>query len=226
MPQHANAQAHQQAGEGQEGPADASVQRQHNQQKRQRCVGLLPEVSAHGGCMLAPGQCGLRGQEALRELLMRALATTPDSRAADAFIAAVGSLLANVHLRCTAAAAGSGSSSGDGNDGWAADGGSVSAGGSATAPSTTKSAPGSTSVLQRVRSALAKPASADSLGEHSAGADETSGLHVEPSESASMRSADSSPFESSGSAWRVSPPLQLRIVAVWVDASRRTVTLG
>lgn len=49
---------------------------------------LLPEVGPHG-CQLAPGQRGIASQDRLRDLLERALATTGDSRAADAFMDAV-----------------------------------------------------------------------------------------------------------------------------------------
>eukprot|EP00887_Chlorella_sp_A99_P002375 scaffold10.g2375.t1 len=67
-------------------------------------LALLPEVRPGGGCHLAPGARGLGGQERLRELLTRVLATTPDSRAPESFIAAVGSLLAHVRLRAQLAA--------------------------------------------------------------------------------------------------------------------------
>lgn len=65
---------------------------------------LLPEVYEGAGCYLAPGARGLEGQDRLRELLTRVLATTPDARAPEAFISAVGALLAHVRLRCRLAA--------------------------------------------------------------------------------------------------------------------------
>ncbi|KFM25843.1 hypothetical protein F751_1457 [Auxenochlorella protothecoides] len=73
------------------------------EQELQRCPAnalpaLLPEVGPHG-CQLAPGQRGIASQDRLRDLLERALATTGDSRAADAFMDAVQGMLAHIRLK-------------------------------------------------------------------------------------------------------------------------------
>lgn len=150
---------------------------------------LLPEVMPHGGCQLQPGRRGMQGQDALRELLMRALATTPDNRAADCFMAAVGSLLSHVRLRCAAAAweaedgcAGSGGGGGGSRAGSNTPGGSVR-------PAAAASTPG-----------MGGQQSQDSLAEA-----EASAAKIVASESAN--SVHSPPFDAQGSGWRVSPGL-------------------
>ncbi|KAL4440437.1 hypothetical protein ABPG75_003438 [Micractinium tetrahymenae] len=181
---------------------------------------LLPEVSAHGGCQLEERRRGMQSQDGLRELLMRALATTPDSRAADCFISAVGSLLAHVRLRCAAVGW-------DQEDGWAGNGGSssfvtattpgpsTSAGGDVdfrTPLSTSVSgsalrAAGSAARLSALQSPSShsrrpsqqKPAaqpSVDSLPDA-----ETSAARIVPSESVSSM-AQSSPWDGQGGMWR------------------------
>lgn len=184
---------------------------------------LLPEVAAHGGCQLETRRRGMQGQGGLRELLMRALATTPDSRAADCFISAVGSLLAHVRLRCAAVGL-------DPEDGWAGNGGSSASFGTALTPGPSASsggegdfrtplsasasgsalrAPGSAARLsamqspsahsrQHSRQQLAAQASVDSLPDA-----ETSAVRIVPSESLGSM-AQSSPSDGQGGMWRVS----------------------
>ncbi|GAB4814014.1 hypothetical protein N2152v2_001060 [Parachlorella kessleri] len=61
---------------------------------------LLPEVAPYG-CQLNPGKRGIRGQERLRDLLERLLATADvDNRATAGLMVAVTGLLAGVRLRC------------------------------------------------------------------------------------------------------------------------------
>lgn len=182
---------------------------------------LLPEVAAHGGCQLEERRRGMQGQGGLRELLMRALATTPDSRAADCFISAVGSLLAHVRLRCAAVGL-------DPEDGWAGNGGSSASFGTALTPGPSASsggegdfrtplsasasgsalrAPGSAARLsamqspsahsrQHSRQQLAAQASVDSLPDA-----ETSAVRIVPSESLGSM-AQSSPSDGQGGMWR------------------------
>lgn len=145
-------------------------------------MALLPEVATHGGCQLQPGRRGMQGQMGLRELLMRALVTTPDSRAADCFMAAVSSLLAHVRLRCAAA-------SWEQDDGW----GGSSAG-------ATSGTPHSSSLRRQGSSAGRLPLahhSLDSLPDA-----ETSQAKIVPSESGAS-TAHSSPFDGQGGGWRV-----------------------
>jgi hypothetical protein len=170
---------------------------------------LLPEVGSRGGCQLQPGRRGMRGQSALGELLMRALATTPDSRAADCFMAAVGSFLAHVRLRCA-------SSSWDTEDGWgsgqaAAAGGyaAYGSGSSSQGPGTTPpGAPGSgvrrADSARRLGSAVQLEQRGLALGEGGAEGGEASGLRLELSEGGSS-GARSSPCDSGDSgSWKVS----------------------
>ncbi len=147
---------------------------------------LLPEVTPHGGCQLQPGRRGMLGQDALRELLMRALATTPDNRAADCFMAAVGSLLSHVRLRCAAAGW-------EAEDGWAGGGSSGGGGGAGSAtPGSSARLAGSASTPQ-----LGGQRSHDSLPDA-----EASAAKIVASESAT--SVHSPPFDAQGSGWRVS----------------------
>lgn len=187
---------------------------------------LLPEVTVHGGCQLEEGRRGMQGQDGLRELLMRALATTPDSRAADCFISAVGSLLAYVRLRCAAVGW-------DQADGWAGNGsgsfataatpGPDVSGGSTSDFRTPLSASASGSALRAAGSAarlsalqspsshsrqpskqqLAAQASVDSLPDA-----ETSAVRIVPSDSIGSL-AQSSPSDGQGGMWRVSARLLL-----------------
>lgn len=142
---------------------------------------LLPEVTPHGGCQLQPGRRGMQGQDALRELLMRALATTPDNRAADCFMAAVGSLLSHVRLRCAAAGW-------EAEDGWGASGGG---GGGSVTPGSSARLAGSASTPR-----LGGQRSHDSLPDA-----EASAAKVVASESTA--SVHSPPFDAQGSGWRV-----------------------
>ncbi|KAL4856367.1 hypothetical protein ACK3TF_003171 [Chlorella vulgaris] len=168
---------------------------------------LLPEVGSRGGCQLQPGRRGMRGQSALGELLMRALATTPDSRAADCFMAAVGSFLAHVRLRCA-------SSGWDTEDGWgsgqtAAAGGyaAYGSGSSSQGPGTTPpGAPGSgvrrADSARRLGSAVQLEQRGLSLGDGGAEGGEASGLRLELSEGGSS-GARSSPCDSGDSgSWK------------------------
>ena len=154
----------------------AEHQQQQEQEQEDAPPALLPEVAAHGGCQLQPGRRGLQGQDGLRELLLRALATTPDHRAADCLMAAVSSLLAHVRLRCAAA-------------GWEQDDGWGAGAGNGSSPA------GS---IQKTGSATRLSASQASLAEA-----ETAGPPLEGSEEAST-GAHSSPFEGQGGGWRVS----------------------
>lgn len=149
---------------------------------------LLPEVAPHGGCQLQPGRRGLQGQGALRELLLRALATTPDSQAPDSFMAAVASLLAYVRLRCATAAWEQG-------DDWGSSGGG---GGSSVSGGTPAPGGGATPVSSlRQPGWAARLRSQDSLAEGDAG-----GARLARSESVTS-GAQSSPFDGPASGWRV-----------------------
>lgn len=163
---------------------------------------LLPEVSAHGGCQLQPGRRGMRGQGELRQLLMRALATTPDSRAADCFISAVGSLMAHVRLRCAA-------DGWNGTDGWGGSGGdeaaatplppSASSASMRGASSAARLAAASPHSHSRQTSKMTAGASVDSLPDA-----ETSAVRVVPSESGTS-GQQSLPMDGAGGMWRVRP---------------------
>ncbi|PSC72009.1 hypothetical protein C2E20_4726 [Micractinium conductrix] len=160
---------------------------------------LLPEVSAHGGCQLQPGRRGMRGQGELRQLLMRALATTPDSRAADCFISAVGSLMAHVRLRCAA-------DGWNGTDGWGGSGGdeaaatplppSASSASMRGASSAARLAAASPHSHSRQTSKMTAGASVDSLPDA-----ETSAVRVVPSESGTS-GQQSLPMDGAGGMWR------------------------
>ena len=156
--------------------ASSPAEQQREQGHEEAPPALLPEVAAHGGCQLQPGRRGLLGQDSLRELLLRALATTPDHRAADCLMAAVSSLLAHVRLRCASAGW-------EQDDAWGPGAGA----GSSSAGS-----------IPKMGSASRLSASHASLAEAEAG-----GLPQEGSEDDSI-GAHSSPFEGHTGGWRVS----------------------
>lgn len=220
-------QQQQQDGGGEEAPAPAAG--------TAPLPALLPEVTPHGGCQLEEGRRGMQGQDGLRELLMRALATTPDSRAADCFISAVGSLLAHVRLCCAAVgreqedgwsggsssfgtAATPGPSGGGGSEGdfrtplaASASGSALRAAGSAARLSAMQT-PSSHS-RQPSKQQVTAQASVDSLPDA-----ETSAVRIVPSDSIGSM-VQSSPSDGQGGMWRVSASRPLSLLCL---AARRT----